>query len=122
LKRIAEDFLPRELIHRQKRGFPVPIVQWLAEPAIRSRIEDILLDPRSMARGIVKRSVLESYLREVPVEQRRAPRGATELIWNLLNLELWQRASSTRSRLLKKGQMLGASERTRRRSGATPHK
>jgi asparagine synthase (glutamine-hydrolysing) len=91
LKRIAEDFLPRELIHRQKRGFPVPIVQWLAEPAIRSRIEDILLDPRSMARGIVKRSVLESYLREVPVEQRRAPRGATELIWNLLNLELWQR-------------------------------
>jgi len=91
LKRLAEDFLPHELIHRQKRGFPVPIVRWLAQPDIRTRIEEILLDPQSMARGIVKRSVLESYLRKVPIEQRRAPRGATELIWNLLNLELWQR-------------------------------
>ncbi len=91
VKSIAEDFLPHDLIYRQKRGFPVPIVPWLEQPGIRARIEEVLLDSRTIARGMIKRSVLESYLREVPAEQRRAPRGATELIWNLLNLELWQR-------------------------------
>jgi len=91
VKDLAADYLPRELIDRQKRGFPVPIVPWLEAPATRRRFEDILLDRTTLARDIVKRDVLESYLCRVPVVQRRARRGVSELVWNLVNLELWQR-------------------------------
>jgi asparagine synthase (glutamine-hydrolysing) len=91
VKDIAADYLPRELIDRQKRGFPVPIVPWLEAPATRGRFEDILLDRKTLARDIIKGDVLESYRRRVPVVQRRARRGVSELVWNLVNLELWQR-------------------------------
>ena len=91
LKSLAAELLPHDLIYRRKRGFPVPISPWLEHARTRSQFEQVLLDDRTVQRGIFKRDVLERYLRATPVAQRRATRGVADLMWNLVNFELWMR-------------------------------
>jgi asparagine synthase (glutamine-hydrolysing) len=47
----------------------------------------MLLEPRSLERGIFKRTAIERIFQEHRVHYR----DHTDRIWRLLNLELWQR-------------------------------
>jgi len=98
LKDIAVEYLPRELLHREKRGFPVPVTPWFQSPSTRSRLEEILLDPRTVGRGIFRQSVVEDHLRRVVAQQDQTGAEATYLAWNLVNFELWQRMFVDRDR------------------------
>jgi asparagine synthase (glutamine-hydrolysing) len=91
LKEIAAEHLPAELVHRQKKGFPVPVTPWFQAPATRRRLEEVLLDPRTLRRGIFKQGVVEDHLSGVARGERGQGSDATYLIWNLVNFELWQR-------------------------------
>lgn len=91
LKDVAGRYLPRDLLHREKKGFPVPVTPWFLQPATRKRFEEILLDDRTARRGIVNRAAVERHFREVTSGQRGTSSAATYLIWYLVNLELWQR-------------------------------
>ena len=91
LKQIAERYLPRDLLYREKKGFPVPVTNWFLDPRTRSRFEEVLLDPRTKARGIFNQAVIERHLRCVAAGERGNASFATYLIWYLTNLELWFR-------------------------------
>jgi asparagine synthase (glutamine-hydrolysing) len=86
LKKAMEQLLPRSIIYRPKLGFPTPWSGWLAGPTLDS-IERLLLEPRSMNRGLFKREAIEKLFRE----HRARYRDHYDRIWRLLNLELWHR-------------------------------
>ena len=91
LKDVAAEYLPAELLSREKQGFPVPVTPWFETPATRRRFEEVLLDPRTLRRGLFKRAFVEEHLRRVARGERGHASNATYLIWHLLNFELWQR-------------------------------
>ncbi len=86
LKKAVEDLLPRSIIYRPKLGFPTPWSGWLAGEPL-DTIENLLLEPRSMARGYFKRAAVEKLFHE----HRAKYRDHYDRIWRLLNLELWHR-------------------------------
>jgi asparagine synthase (glutamine-hydrolysing) len=86
LKKAAEDLLPHSIIYRQKLGFPTPWSGWLAGAQL-DVVESLLLEPRSMDRGLFKRAAVERLFRE----HRARSRDNYDRIWRLLNLEIWQR-------------------------------
>jgi asparagine synthase (glutamine-hydrolysing) len=85
-KRAIADLVPEEIINRPKQGFGVPIQQWINEQ-LRERIRDTLNDPRTLQRGYVTRSHVETLLDE----HERGRRDHAMALWSLLMLELWHR-------------------------------
>jgi asparagine synthase (glutamine-hydrolysing) len=86
LKSAIEDLLPRDIVYRQKMGFPTPWAYWLSGPQLQS-LEQLLLEPRTLARGLFRADAL----RKLFAEHRAGSRDHGNRIWRLLNLELWQR-------------------------------
>jgi asparagine synthase (glutamine-hydrolysing) len=86
LKKAMEGLLPDSILYRPKLGFPTPWSGWLAG-AQSEVIESMLLEPRSLERGIFKRTAIQRIFQE----HRAHYRDHTDRIWRLLNLELWHR-------------------------------
>lgn len=86
LKSAVEDLLPRDIVYRQKMGFPTPWAYWLAGPQL-DDLERMLLEPRTLSRGLFKAEVL----RRMFAEHRAHRRDHGNRIWRLLNLETWLR-------------------------------
>src|SRR5450755_2107887 len=86
LKKAVEDLLPHSILYRPKLGFPTPWSGWLAGPRL-DAIEKLLLEGRSMGRGLFQRSAIERLFQE----HRAKHRDHYDRIWRLLNLELWHR-------------------------------
>jgi asparagine synthase (glutamine-hydrolysing) len=86
LRQVMEKYLPHEIIHRKKRGFPVPISKWF-RTSLQKQIREILLDEKSVGRQYFKVSYIEYIL-------NRHAEGREDLsrrIFTLLALELWHR-------------------------------
>ncbi len=86
LKRLAERYLPRDVVYRRKVGFTVPLTRWFVGPW-RGLINDVLLSDRCLDRGyydadVVRGVVLDHVQGRVDREQG---------IWLLLALEIWHR-------------------------------
>lgn len=86
LKKAVEDLLPHSILYRPKLGFPTPWSGWLAGAQL-DLIRNMLLEPRSMGRGLFKRAAVERLFDE----HRAGYRDHYDRIWRLLNLELWHR-------------------------------
>ncbi len=86
LKSAVEDLLPRDIVYRQKMGFPTPWAYWLAGPQL-AQLERLLLEERTLRRGFFR----EEYLKQLFAEHRRGHRDHGNRIWRLLNLEIWMR-------------------------------
>jgi asparagine synthase (glutamine-hydrolysing) len=80
--------LPDFARERPKQPFSTPILQWF-DHELAGRTQDILLDERSLGRGLFDRAALESLLaRHFGGQIERV-----ELVFRLLLLELWQQAT-----------------------------
>ena len=88
LKGAVEDLLPKSIIYRQKMGFPTPWEYWLAGPQL-DDLERMLLEPRSVERGLFQPEPLKRLF----AEHRGKFRDHGNKIWRLINLELWQRVT-----------------------------
>jgi len=86
LKKAVEDLLPHSIIYRPKLGFPTPWSGWLAGPQLDS-VESMLLEPRSIDRGLFKREAVARLFHEHRIRHR----DNYDRIWRLLNLEWWHR-------------------------------
>jgi len=86
LKEAFADLLPPAISSRPKMGFGVPIGRWFREE-LSTELHEILLDPRSIARGLFRADSIRTMLAEHTQSRREhAPR-----LWALLMLELWFR-------------------------------
>jgi asparagine synthase (glutamine-hydrolysing) len=85
LKRVSSKWLPPENINRKKKGFPVPVPEWLRGSA-RPFMRDLLNPSRIRERGLFNPDFVERLMTEH--EQGAADHAST--IYGLLSLELWQ--------------------------------
>jgi asparagine synthase (glutamine-hydrolysing) len=87
LKRAAEKLLPREVVWRKKAGFGAPIRSWLRGP-LRPMVDDLLSEETVKRRGLFR----PEEVRRV-IEANLSGREDYNLqVFQLLTLELWQRA------------------------------
>ncbi|MET0752621.1 MAG: asparagine synthase (glutamine-hydrolyzing) [Pyrinomonadaceae bacterium] len=84
LKKIAARLVPREVVYRRKMGFGVPIGKWFRTD-MKDFVRQVLLSEKSLTRGIVRREMIEKYVRE----HTNAERDHAFQLWTLLMLELW---------------------------------
>jgi asparagine synthase (glutamine-hydrolysing) len=84
LKKVAARLVPAEVIYRRKMGFGVPVGKWF-RGEMKDFVRGVLLSEKALARGIVKREMLERYVNE----HTRGERDHAFQIWTLLMLELW---------------------------------
>ena len=87
LKRIAQRYLPSELIYRRKNGFNLPLDEWLRDETSLGRFLDMLTDTTARGRGIYH----GARLARVIDEHRRRRADHTLLLTQLITLELWHR-------------------------------
>jgi asparagine synthase (glutamine-hydrolysing) len=86
LRDAARDLLPASVLNRPKMGFPVPFGLW-TRGAWHGPVRDVLLDRRTRERGLLEPAAVTRVL-----EDHRTGRGDHgDIIWGLLNLELWYR-------------------------------
>jgi len=84
LRDAVRDWLPASVLERPKMGFRVPVDEWL-RGELRDLPADVLLDPRSTARGLFRRTEVERLIADH--RDRTADNGLR--IWALVQLELW---------------------------------
>jgi asparagine synthase (glutamine-hydrolysing) len=86
-KKLAERVgVPKEVIHRPKQGFTLPLVHWL-RGELKKEITQILLEPRTLQRGYFDPRAVRLILDE----HFRARRNHSGRIWRMLVFELWHR-------------------------------
>ena len=87
LKRAAEKLLPREIVWRKKAGFGAPIRSWLRGP-LRPMVDELLSDATVKRRGLFRPEEVKRV-----IEANLSGREDYNLqVFQLLTLELWQRA------------------------------
>jgi asparagine synthase (glutamine-hydrolysing) len=90
-KRALEPLLPREILHRKKMGFGVPILEWL-RGELAGYAEDLVL------RGAASREFFEpTYLERIWSQHQRGTRNWATELWAVLMLNLWYRNFGVRS-------------------------
>jgi asparagine synthase (glutamine-hydrolysing) len=87
LKRAVRGLIPDEVLTRPKTGFSVPTDPWL-RGSLKQWTFEVLLDPRTRARGYFNAEFVERLWRE-HLEGRHVWDAQ---LWLLLNFELWHRA------------------------------
>jgi asparagine synthase (glutamine-hydrolysing) len=87
LKRVAEDLVPAQILERPKRGFTLPIRDWLRGD-LGTHAREVLLGPRSRTRRLLQTATVERVLDL----HARGQRDFSARIWSLLFLEHWCQA------------------------------
>ena len=95
-KRVLRDLLtryvPRSLIDRPKRGFSVPVKEWLVGP-LRDWVEDLISEKTLREQGIFDvKSVRDAWHQHL-----YGWANHSELIWSVLMFQAWWRAQSGES-------------------------
>ena len=85
-KKAIREFVPHEILHREKQGFGVPIGDWI-NLQLKERITSDLSDGRSMTRGYFD----AKYINLLLDEHRRGRRDHSHALWTLWMLGLWHR-------------------------------
>ena len=84
LKKAAEEFLPRRIVYRKKKGFGVPLAQWLT-----GELKEFMLDYLSPER-IRKQGLFDyPYVKQLIDEQLNKIKDNRELLWTLLVFQTW---------------------------------
>jgi asparagine synthase (glutamine-hydrolysing) len=78
--------LPREIVHRGKQGFVMPLTEWLAG-RLHGELDEHLGAGGLARRGLFREGVLARLLNE----HRRGRRNHAGRLWALLILERWFR-------------------------------
>ncbi len=87
LRQVLEKYVPREFFERPKKGFSVPVCQWIRGP-LRSWAEDLLETGRCQHADILNADVIRTKWHE-HLDGRR---NWVELLWPVLMFESWAQA------------------------------
>jgi asparagine synthase (glutamine-hydrolysing) len=86
LKKLAERYVPREVLYRRKQGFVMPAGSWL-RGELAPYAEAALLGPTFAERGWIEPAFAERMF----LEHRNGTRNWGEQLWTLFVLEVWAR-------------------------------
>jgi asparagine synthase (glutamine-hydrolysing) len=87
LRKLAEKYLPAELIHQPKRGFEIPLKKWI-EGELNEMVASYILDPNAYCRNFIKPSFLQALWNgKINIgDEKRA-----KMLWTMFALEVWYR-------------------------------
>jgi asparagine synthase (glutamine-hydrolysing) len=86
MKRALDGIVPREILHRPKRGFGAPMGAWLKTELL-SLLETLLSEDAVQARGFLRHDPIRRL-----IDAHRANRvDGTDRLLALLNLEIWSK-------------------------------
>ena len=88
LRQYSKKYLPEQIVNRKKLGFPVPLDQWLNNKRFFKFVKEILLDHKTISRGIFEKKTIEKLISN---DQKLDYDFWGKKIWMLLNIELWFR-------------------------------
>ncbi|HEX5606259.1 MAG TPA: asparagine synthase (glutamine-hydrolyzing) [Candidatus Binatia bacterium] len=84
LKKAAKGLLPETIIHRQKKGFGIPLAKWLC-----TDLKDFMLDHLNEAR-IRRHGIFDyAYIKRLMDEQFAKIKDHRELLWTLIVFQSW---------------------------------
>ncbi len=86
LRDAIADVVPPSILTRPKAGFPVPFGRWL-QGGWHSVARDVLFDRQARQRDVIAVGPTERLLDAAA----RGVHGSAEVVWSLVNLELWFR-------------------------------
>jgi len=86
LKQALRGLLPKEILHRRKRGFGVPVDSWFRNE-LKPLLHDTVLSPNALARGYFRSGEVFKLVQEHLTGQQ----AHGQRLWALLMLELWHR-------------------------------
>jgi asparagine synthase (glutamine-hydrolysing) len=84
LKKVAEKYLPRELIYRPKAGFAGPVRQWISQD-MNELIADRLSETKVKERGLFNPTEVTKLIKD----NKQGKIDASFTIWSLLAIESW---------------------------------
>ena len=90
LRRVAQRLLPESIVNRPKKGFGIPLAQWLRGP-LKDWLEGQLNEEGLMAQNLFPSTTIQELIKEHV--QRRQDHG--KLLWNLACLSIFLRRSHT---------------------------
>jgi len=86
LKKLMEDKLPRATVHRKKKGFGVPLAQWLSGN-LKPLVLELFSEERIKQQGLFDHKYINNLLNDH--FSRRADNR--KLIWTLAVFQMWQK-------------------------------
>ncbi|NNE47506.1 MAG: asparagine synthase (glutamine-hydrolyzing), partial [Rhodothermales bacterium] len=86
LRELAKDYLPEDIVNRDKQGFMFPIAYWFAGK-LHGFLRTFLLESRFVREGIFRRDAVADLLDDHLIGRR----DNHVRLWMLLNLEIWDR-------------------------------
>jgi len=86
LKQSVRDLLPKEIIYRRKKGFPVPINAWF-KGDFHDKAAGLLLDIRSRARGYFNCDYVEKVIKM----HKTGKDDYSRVLFSLIIFEMWHR-------------------------------
>jgi len=86
LRETMKDVLPKRIIDRSKKGFPVPTESWLRGD-LKNFVHDTLLSSTSACRDYMDYRVIERIVNE----HEQGKENRRQEIWTLLIFEIWHR-------------------------------
>lgn len=87
LREIAGKHLPPSILNLPKRGFEIPLKEWLTGE-LNEQCHDLLLNSSGIVSEIFNKSKIESLLNDEQVKHSKHSRWA-QLVWNLFVLSYW---------------------------------
>lgn len=84
LKKAIEPLLPTNILHRKKKGFGIPIADWL-KGRLNPLMHDLLAEPRLRAQGLFDPKFVSTLVREHEI----GVASHHKQLWTLLVFELW---------------------------------
>jgi asparagine synthase (glutamine-hydrolysing) len=88
LKRMLEEFMPKEFIYRQKSGFVPPFVQWLTFKDFNSTVREILLQANGAVTNIVPAKIINELLNDA-LAGKDLRHSILNFLWGALFTEMW---------------------------------
>lgn len=89
LKRLADQFLPHNLVHRRKVGLTLPYDKWISEERALGRYLDDLTSSNGRLRAYAEPARLDAAVDAF----RRGERQSIPRLFSLINIELWLRSA-----------------------------
>lgn len=86
LRKVAEDYLPREIIYRSKSNFGAPIRSWISNE-LKPMVDDLLSYENIQKRGVFN----PNFIRKIIENDRKGLEDNAHRIYQLLTIELWFR-------------------------------
>lgn len=84
MRNILYKYVPREMMERPKKGFSIPIDEWLAKGEMHEWAKSIMSDARSVAGEILNLQYVDSLWENFMMNHKWNP-----VIWYILILEQW---------------------------------